>query len=44
MTFEIFQGNPQALKDRLDAIKADLKTVNSVVPLSDKSWYLIMWS
>lgn len=44
MTHELLQGTPKQLKDRLDAIVAAVKTVHHVIPLADKSWYLIIWS
>jgi hypothetical protein len=45
MTTELFQGNPQALKVRLDAlITASSPTILQVIATSEKSWYLIIWS
>jgi len=45
MITELFQGNPQALKARIDAIiLASAPTDLKIIPTSDKSWYLLMWT
>lgn len=44
MTTEIFQGTPKDLKARLDAIIATPKTINHVIPLAEKSYYIIIYS
>lgn len=45
MTTEIFQGTPEQLKTRLDAlILAETPTALQVVPTSAKSYYLIIWT
>ena len=45
MTTELFQGSPIDLKTRLDAlILAESPTVLQVIPTSEKSWYLIIWT
>lgn len=46
MNTELFQGPPKELKDRVDAIITANPTISSlqVIPTSEKSWYLIIWS
>lgn len=44
MTVELFQGTPEGLKLRIQAIVAMPKTIARIEVLADKSWYLIMYS
>jgi hypothetical protein len=42
MITEIFQGTPEGLKARIDALIATPRVIYQVVALSSKSYYLIL--
>jgi hypothetical protein len=44
MTVEIFEGTPEGLKARLEAIIALPKTINFVFPSAQRGKYVIMFT
>ena len=44
MTVEIFTGDPEALKAKLDAIIAGPNVVNQVIVSHQKGTYIILWT
>ena len=44
MTVEIFQGNPEGLVARLQAIIGGAGTINQVLLSHEKGKYIIMWT
>lgn len=44
MTVELFQGTPEALQARLEALIALPKTIDKVIATTEKGRYIIMYS